>query len=243
LKQAPKKPARQIRFEFNTWGGKRKGAGRKRSGPKPRVPHLQRPALAARYPVHLTQDVVEGLPSLREPRCIKVIWRAIADSAHRQDFRVTQFSVQDNHLHLMAEAHNKKALSRGMQGLKVRIAKRLNKRLGRTGPVFADRYHSRILRSPREVYFALRYVLCNSAKHLSEHGWRCEDLMFDSCSSAAYFDGWKRGWSMERFRDQGPGPPPVAPARTWLQTRGWRRHGLLDPGAAPAAPSTGNGKR
>ena len=35
-------------FEFHTWGGKRRGAGRRRMAPRPRVPHRERPALAAR---------------------------------------------------------------------------------------------------------------------------------------------------------------------------------------------------
>jgi REP element-mobilizing transposase RayT len=233
----------QTEFVFNTWGGRRKGAGRKRRAPKPRVPHVERPVLAARYPVHVTLDFVRGMPSLRSPRCIRVVWQALADSARRQGFRVTQFSVQDRHLHLMVEAHGKQALSRGMLGLKVRLARRLNRRLGRSGAVFADRYHARILRTPKETYLVLRYVLCNSAKHLSEHGWRIVDTHFDryfwdSCCTAAYFDGWRGAPDLGPLREGGPGPPPVAPARTWLQTMGWRRYGLLD---LNASPGTGAG--
>jgi hypothetical protein len=37
--------------------------------------------------------------------------------------------------------------------------------LGRTGKVFADRYHMRILKTPTEVKNALRYVLDNRWKH------------------------------------------------------------------------------
>jgi hypothetical protein len=241
-KKQPKK--NQLAFEFNGWGGKRRGAGRKRKGGKARVPHVKRPALAARFPVHLTLDLVGGLPSLRRPRCMTVIWRALADSAHKQDFRVTQFSVQDRHLHLIVEAHNSRALSLGIQGLEVRLARRLNKMLGRSGAVFADRYHARILKTPREVFFALRYVLCNSAKHLSAHGWQdLGDTLLDRCCTAAYFDGWRRGRSLEAFRESGPGPPPVAPARTWLQRRGWRRYGLLNPGASPALGRLAGGVR
>jgi hypothetical protein len=46
----------------------------------------------------------------------------------------------------------------------------------------------------------------------------------DPCSSAAWFDGWKDGFSR--------GPPdadaPVVPPSTWLAATGWRRLGLID---------------
>jgi hypothetical protein len=124
--------------------------------------------------------------------------------------------------------------------------------------VFADRYHARILRTPKETYLALRYVLCNSAKHVSEHGWRSagggsevsqsvgflsDSYLYDGCCTVAYFDGWRGSPDLEPLRQGGPGPPPVAPARTWLQTRGWRRYGLLDLDTAPAQRPVGRGRR
>ena len=38
----------------------------------------------------------------------------------------------------------------------------------RRGSVFADRYHDRVLKTPREVRNALRYVLGNGRKHAAE---------------------------------------------------------------------------
>jgi hypothetical protein len=60
--------------------------------------------------------------------------------------RLIHFSIQSSHIRMVVEARNARALSRGMQGLTVRIARRLNRLWGRTGAVFADRYHSRSLR-------------------------------------------------------------------------------------------------
>ena len=42
-------------------------------------------------------------------------------------------------------------LVRGLQGLAIRLAKALNRALGRGGTVWGDRYHARVLRTPREV--------------------------------------------------------------------------------------------
>ena len=43
----------------------------------------------------------------------------------------------------------------------------------------------------------------------------------DPCSSASTFDGWR-----ERFVPT-PGAKPLARARTWLLTTGWKRHGPI----------------
>jgi hypothetical protein len=75
-----------------------------------------------------------------------------------------------NRLHLVVEADTSAALSRGMQGLCIRLAMALNRVLRRTGEVFSDHYHSRVLRSPTEVANAIRYVLENAARHYGEAG-------------------------------------------------------------------------
>jgi putative transposase len=78
--------------------------------------------------------------------------------------------VQGNHIHLIVEAENKRALARGMQGLQIRIAKGLNRVMKRRGKVFSDRYHAHILRTPTEVRNALRYVRENHRKHEAQRG-------------------------------------------------------------------------
>jgi hypothetical protein len=59
--------------------------------------------------------------------------------------------VLATHIHLIVEAKDRELLSRGMQGLVIRMARQLNKALGRTGRVSADRYFARALKTPREV--------------------------------------------------------------------------------------------
>jgi hypothetical protein len=124
------------------------------------------------------------------------------------------YSIQSNHLHLIAEAKDRRALWRGLQGLLVRIAKNLNKLWSRKGSVFADRYHHRILKTPREVRSALRYVLLNARRH----GVRLAGI--DFYSSSEWFDGWRP--SIRETR-----PTIIMRARTWLLKKGWRRHGLI----------------
>jgi hypothetical protein len=143
----------------------------------------------------------------------------------RFGFRLVHFSVQSNHLHLIAEARDRHALALGMQGLGVRIAKALNKLWSRRGSVFSDRYHARILRTPREVRNALCYVLNNARRH----GLALAGL--DPFSSARWFDGWS-GSEGPRVGEYGP----IVAARTWLARVGWQRHGRIEPTAVPGGP-------
>jgi hypothetical protein len=162
-------------------------------------------------------------------------------------FRVVHFSVQANHVHLIAEAHDKATLSSGVRGLAIRVARGVNRAAGRVGRVWTDRYHARALETPRAVRNALVYVLLNRKKHGSFPGVFAEDL--DPCSSAMWFDGWKAGPPRIAGRTGAAGAAraagaagaagapdcPVVPARTWLASVGWRRHGLLRPGEAPSS--------
>jgi REP element-mobilizing transposase RayT len=166
------------------------------------------------------------------------LYLALADSARSADFRIVHYSIQDRHLHLIVEAKNERWLSRGIQGLKIRIARRLNSRLGRSGPLFADRYHGRILKTPRETWYALRYVLCNARKHGAKEGWGELGDLYDPLSSAAWFEGWEQGFSLRILAPTGQGPPAVAPARTWLMNQGWKRYGRLKLDAEPASRSS-----
>ena len=104
-------------------------------------------------------------------------------------FQVVHHSIQSNHLHLIVEARDRASVTAGMRGLLVRIARALNRLWKRSGAVFADRFHERELRSPRQVRNALVYVLQN----LRKHGIHLAGP--DPLSSAAELDGWAEGHS------------------------------------------------
>ena len=196
------------------WGGWRPGSGRKHD-PRSGVRHAARPKLSRHEGVHVTWRVEEDLPNLRRPELMAELRDAFDAGKERFGFRLVQFSVQANHMHLIAEADDQRALSRGMRALGVRIARRLNRALRRSGRVFADRYHARQLKTPTQVRNALRYVL-NNALH---HGLR--GAQPDPCSSGPAFDGWR-----DRCVHELP-KAPVCAARSWLLRVGWRKRGKI----------------
>jgi REP element-mobilizing transposase RayT len=145
------------------WGGARANAGRKRHTKE--LPHETRPEHKERFPVHVTLRIRRGLPSLRRERRFARIKRAFRYGCDKFGMRLCEFSVQHDHIHLIVEALDKRALARGMGALEIRIARGFNKLLGRTGPVFADRYFARVLRTPAEVKTAVHYVRYNLQHH------------------------------------------------------------------------------
>lgn len=212
-------------------GGKRPGAGRKRT--RTTVAHTARESFSPRDPIHSTLRLVPGV-QLRTPALLAIVHAVIARS-HGADFRIVEFNCEPNHMHVMAEASGRVALARGMQRFKSVLARRINQALGRRGALFADRYHAHVLRSLREVRHALRYILNNARHHAAERGRALDPRWFDPFSSAAWFDGWTAplapysSWTYELMRR----PAPTARATVWVLTTGWRRHGLIDPAEVP----------
>jgi REP element-mobilizing transposase RayT len=156
---------KQTAMKFRTWGGARKGAGRKPNGTRAGVSHLRRPAVAARFPLHVTIRMRKGVWNLRTRRCFTALSRAFYAGANRFGLRLVHYSVQGNHIHLLVEGATRESISRGMQGLNIRIARALNRVMARSGSVLADRYHSRILRTPTEVKRVRAYLLGNAHHH------------------------------------------------------------------------------
>ena len=218
------KPAKQKALEFPAgWGGQREGAGAKPKGKRARVSHHTRAPLAPRFPMHVTMRLRDGLPSLRQSAEYAVLLTSFWRGCERFGMRLGHFSVQSNHLHLIVEGQNRRSISSGIGGLAIRIARGLNKLWDRTGKVFADRYHDRILRGPREVWYALRYVLNNARKRP------------DPYSSGRWFTGWKRGSVVRLRNERDTAGAPLARTRSYLLNVGWRCLGLLRPNDSPAS--------
>ncbi len=205
--------------------------------------HGQRERFHRPLPTHVTLRLRADVPSLRTVPIVREVERTFAIGCVRPGFRLVHYSLQGNHAHLVVEAQDQEALGRGMKAIGSRLARAVNRVAGRSGPVLAERYHHRLLATPKEVRNALRYVLLNARRHAirKKAAGRVMEARLDPASSARWFDGWKRGNTpvpSARTSAAGRDHVPVARARTWLLTIGWRRHGLLDPADVPA--SAGN---
>ena len=160
--------------------------------------HLSREAISGREPCHVTLKVVPGLRTLRDVRIVRALEAAFRAIPQRADFRVVEYSIQDDHLHMLVEANDRRALARGMKAIGTRVARAVNRVLRRAGPVLRDRYHLRVLRTPLEVRRALAYVVLNARKHLGRRAPRVAHI--DPASSGPWFSGWRREWWRSRAR-------------------------------------------
>jgi putative transposase len=188
--------------------------------------------------VHLTVKLQRGLPRLRVASVYTALRAAFAagrtgggSAAAGGGFRLCHYAILNDHLHFIVEAEHRTALARGAMGLLIRTARALNKLWRRRGAIFADRFHDHILTTPREVRNAIRYVLGNARKHAAEGQEVAVPHAIDLFTSAPWFDGF-----VERLVVNGIATEsrPVTPARTWLLTKGWRKHGLLSIHELPA---------
>ena len=225
-----------------THGGKRPGAGRPPNGEEAGAPHDRRPRLGKSQPVHVTLRVARDVGQLRVREIYRAVRAATLAIAWRDDFRIVHLSIQHDHLHLLVEADDERALSNGVRGFAISAARHINRAVScrrtqpRHGRVFPDRYHETILTSPRQVRNALRYVMTNWKKHREDRRWHARNWLLDPFSSAISFTGWKeledRAWTWELPATYEP--LRVASPRTWLLSRGWQRAGGISLHDRPA---------
>jgi hypothetical protein len=117
----------------------------------------------------------------------------------------------------------------------------VNDLLSRRGRFWAERWHERALKTPRQVRNAIVYVLANARKHAGAP----LPAGVDPYSSARWFDGWRDFHAIagvpppffepRSWRDDPNEPPTSADfaSQTWLCRVGWRRHGLIATAEAP----------
>ena len=192
--------------------------------------HGRREVLKVRTPLHVVVRCGEDVRGLRRWRVAQVLRRAFRAGCAREGFRIVQFSVQGNHIHLVVEADSAHALSEGMRAWTIRVARAINRAVGRKGRVFPHRYHAVKLKTAKQVRAALCYVLQNARRH----GLDVPVGAPDPFSSA----WWFTGWADERWREglkAAPEGPTVAAAEGWLLRAGWKRWGLIGVDEIPAA--------
>jgi len=184
----------ELRFP-NGWGGRRVGAGRpKGSRRTSRMAHVARPRVSRHKPHHVTVRVARGTWNLRSQRCFRPVKRALELARRRGGFRLVHFSVQHNHVHLIVEADDRRAMSNGLRALLSCVARGLNRVMGARGHRFDDRYHEHILATPTEVRNALLYVIGNRAVHLARRGQSAGDAADPFSSTIVMIVGAPTSW-------------------------------------------------
>ena len=197
-----------------TWGGARKGAGRKphgRPAQRPAMPHVTRPNVDPRFPVQVTIRATRGLLSLRSPHVFGALRPAIA-RASVDRFRVIHFSVQQDHATSSSRGMMHAGLAAACTGW------RFEWHLPSTGSFDGKGRSSAIgtTRDPR--------------RHRARRGRAWSTCFSTSASTSARPRASIRGARGRIFRVAGqPAATDIAPATvepgTWMARVGWRLAG------------------
>ena len=209
----PKPPPRSRVVQPELFPTKAKRSSSKASSRRPekpvarrsnKVPHSTRPPVSG--PVHVVVRIRRGLPDLRSPKALHRLENVFRKCNTKPGFALVHYNIERDHIHLGTEVTDKESLSLGMQGLNISIARNLNDHWHRRlGHVFDERYFALELKSERQVWRCLRYILNNGRKHGT---WTVQGEP-DPYSSGPWF----RGWSQRNEICRPTRSPPVAPAK------------------------------
>jgi REP element-mobilizing transposase RayT len=229
--------------------------GRPRKNPaRAGSPHKARPEHKKQHPLHIVLRVAPVVGSMRKRFMYRALREATIACALRElayndvkgAFRIVHISVQRTHVHLLVEADNKLALSRGMQSFQISAAKHINREYSlkaklverRRGNVFVDRYHAEVIKTPTQARRTLAYVLNNWRKHREDRDGDAAYWNVDPYSSGVVFLGWKEREEEDvlwKWRDSYD-PLVVYLPKTWLLSQGWLKHGRISFDEVPSRP-------
>lgn len=111
--------------------------------------------------MHLTVRVQDDVPCLRRPEMLDR-FRALLDAARERGVRILSYSVMPNHIHILCIAESAEALRDATRYLLGQLARFVNKLFRRRGKVFTDRYWSTCVKTVKQGWSALCYVLKNA---------------------------------------------------------------------------------
>lgn len=136
-------------------GGVRSGSGRPRKHSKG-VSHSRRESVTRNTPLHIN---FKYSAFIQTDAVLKSLQMGFYNALNF-DFEVCYYTIQSNHIHIIAEAKNRNALIQGMRSLTNTLVKRIGK-----GSIQVERYHLHVLKKPTETKNALDYVINNDLKH------------------------------------------------------------------------------
>ena len=120
------------------------------------VAHRTREKVTSHTPVHINFKYKTFIQTARILEILSIGFQ----NAFKHHFYVIHFTLQSNHIHIIAETKDNETLIKGMRSLTNTIVKRID-----MGALQVERYHLHVLRTPQETSNAVSYVQDNEFKH------------------------------------------------------------------------------
>jgi putative transposase len=113
---------------------------------------------------HVTARINRG-EYILEPKEIKELYLHVIKRAKKKYvFMLRNFSIMDNHVHLLLTPGKNESLSKIMQWIQSVSAVQINKKYNLQGHVWYDRFKSKVLRSYKQLLATFSYICNNPVK-------------------------------------------------------------------------------
>ncbi|HEY2030913.1 MAG TPA: hypothetical protein VGH20_17070 [Myxococcales bacterium] len=151
----------------------------------------------------MTLKVRQDVPNLRARARFRAIRDAFKAARGRHGVRLADSRYSANISISSSRPTALPAYRAVCKGLCVRLTRALNRVLARRGSIFADRFHSRLLRTPTELVRAIRYVIDNARHHFGQPDVNCSSRAPDAEELLDSPRGWllRIGWTRAPLRD------------------------------------------
>ena len=133
---------------------------------------------------HVTSTTYKRQPFFRDNSCAQDLWDVIDAQRRRGRFHLLAFAIMPDHLHLLLTPPEGATLGLIMREIKKGSARMINRRLGRLGKVWMDRYYDHGVRGVRELWEKVAYIHGNPVREgiveeASEYRFSSANPVFD----------------------------------------------------------------
>jgi REP element-mobilizing transposase RayT len=112
---------------------------------------------------HINANALDGMPLFRDDADRELFFHLLADEVAESEWTLLEYTLMTTHYHLLLRIQ-KRTLSSGFKRLQSRYARRYNKRHGRRGVVWMQRFHDEPIESERHLYETVRYIALNAPR-------------------------------------------------------------------------------
>jgi putative transposase len=113
---------------------------------------------------HVTSRTNDKIPAFKDERSRKIMLFTLKNAKKKYGFRLHNFCIMPNHIHLLISPNKGTNLSRIMQWIKTHSAKRLNYINGSKNHLWGERFFSRRIRDLTDYLLVQNYIDRNPVK-------------------------------------------------------------------------------
>ncbi|RLA92910.1 MAG: transposase [Deltaproteobacteria bacterium] len=127
------------------------------------MPRIAR-VIAEHYPHHVTQRGTNRSEMFLDDDDRRFLLRRIKDWSKRTDTKVWAYCLMGNHFHLLLVPSTAHGLSRCLHGITFRYAQYFNRKYGRSGRLWQNRYFSCPVDKDEYLWAVVRYIENNPVR-------------------------------------------------------------------------------